>query len=357
LGEKFLEKCGEKFGEVAKTKEESKQLSPEKSMSSKDTRESAASSIYAKEGDFLPDFIRKRKYSDDSEKADKQLWEDIRKEGKNTGGSFLYEKFLKYIFIDTETRKAYVQMPSIFHQKVVKKLKSIVSRVGDGVVLVETDGGIDLTNGSTKEPDIYIFGQDRTESDRDGDLQCRLHRFNDGREPEEMNPNAIIKVSWTNKIDDELEKFALQMNHCNSDELGAINLGYLIKFIPKREYPTKTNRKRPLVGIDVYRMERTQEMQTGENIAAPIPDEPFLRWHHGKKVYSLGNLKLTGEELGQGTQGEGLSIPFGMIVDKLTELGVVFEKPDKNANKNDTKPIFKDSSILCNAKNVENKKS
>jgi hypothetical protein len=75
-----------------------------------------------------------------------------------------------------------------------------------------------------------------------------------------MNPNAIIEVSWTNKIDDELDKFALQVNRFRSEH-GAIKVGYLIKFIPLKndELSTEENPNRPVVGYDVYRMEAGEE--------------------------------------------------------------------------------------------------
>jgi len=321
------------FGEATKTKEESKHVSPGKSVSSEDTRESAASSADAKEENLvssvdakeeeLPDFIRrKRTYSEVSTEADEQLWEDIRKEHTRRGGSFLDQKFLKYTFIDAETREAYVKMPTIFHQRVVK----MVRRWADGQsnadngVLVETDGGIELTTGSRKEPDVYIFGRDRTEYDDYGVLTCRSHQYE--TETKEMNPSAIIEVSWTNKLKDELEKFALEMNQCNSDELGAIKVGYLIKFIPKKTgmYPTKDHREHPLVGIDVYRM------KAGD--AEPAPDDKFRSWRYGDTYPE--DLEITGDELGQDNQGTGISIPFKILVGGLAALGVSFERSDEN---------------------------
>jgi len=306
--------------------------SPAKTESSEDTRESAASNVdaieedYAKEQDFLPDFIRNKKYSICPEEADKQLWEDIRKEDKRTGGSFVEQKFLKYLFIDARTRQAYVQMPSIYHQKVVQTLNQFVNSrsTPDNHVLALTAGGMDLKDGEGKKggrkyPDIYIFGQDRTEVEEEyGFMQIREI----GLEP--MNPNVIIEVSWTNNLINELEKFALQMKECQIDDLGAINVGYLIKFIPREYFPNKDHPRRPLVGIDVYRMDRTQGMQP-EEIADPVR---VRRWRHGEDYPAA--LKLTGAELGQGPQGQGVSIPLRMIVHSLTVKGVVFETPNEN---------------------------
>jgi len=330
VGEDVLRSEKDEGREQASTPE--KPPSPAKTESSEDTRESAASNVdakeedYAKEQDFLPTFIRKRKYSNKPAEADKQLWEDIRKEDKKTGGSFLDQKFLKYIFIDAVTRQAYVQMPSKYHQEVVLALHHLVnSRSTPGNhVLAETIGGMDLKDeggkkGGRKYPDVCIFGQDRTDVHKKYGF---LKKKKTGFEP--MNPNAIIEVSWTNKIEDEFEKFALQMKECQIDDLGAINVGYLIKFIPEEYFPNKKHPDRPLVGIDVYRMERTQGMQPGE-IAAPVR---VLRWRHGEDFPAA--LELTGAELGQGPQGQGVSIPFSDIVEAVTESGVVFQRPNEN---------------------------
>ena len=64
--------------------------------------------------------------------------------------------------------------------------------------------------------------------------------------------------------------------------------------------------------------------RTGPGETIDTPDQPFSHWRHGE-AYPV-NLEITGEHLGQDPQG-GVSIPFDIIVDVLTELGVVFEAP------------------------------
>lgn len=319
-------------------------LSPAKTVSSEDTRESAASSVDAKEEIFassadakeedsaetiweanqklLPSRIRKRKYSKLPEEADKQLWKDIHEEDKISGGSLLDKKFLKYIFIDAETRKAYVNMPSTYHYVLVTHFRGVASceSTASNPVLVETHGCVELTTGSTKEPDIFIYGQDRLKYNNKSKGKPFLTIKNIGLNF--LNPSAIIEVSWTNKIEDELEKFALAINKRKS-KFGAIHVGYLIKFIPlqKSKMPTKENQNLPLVGIDVYKM------KSGDK--RPAPGGTFLRWRYGDKNYPA-DLKITGEELGQETGGKGVSIAFEDIVVMLTDCGVVFKKPDEN---------------------------
>lgn len=328
----FREATNNEGREQASTPE-SKQLSPGKSVSSEDTRDSAASSVDSKEEDFLPASIRERRYSEIYEEADKQLWEDLREEDKKRrkkGASFLEQAFIKYIFIDVVTRQAYVKMPTDYHEEVVRALRSAINSQSTQArpVLADSSGGMDLTNRSRKYPDIFIHGQDRTKYDKFGELRQRKYGFDDGR-MKPMNPNAIIEVSWTNPIRDELAKFALQMNkYKNSDELGVVNVGYLIKFIPRDrgEYPNDNEPARPLVGINIYRMERTQP---GQMIATLRPGETFCEWRHGQPYPE--NLQVTGQILGQGPQGGGVSIPFEAIVDALhEELGVRFETPGEN---------------------------
>ena len=173
-----------------------------------------------------------------------------------------------------------------------------------------------MTTGSQKQPDVFIFGQDRTVEEDFVGITTQLRKDAD-ENISEMNPNAIIEVSWTNKIEDELEKFTLQMD-AFSPKLGDIKVGYLIKFIPlkKSQLPTEENPDRPLVGFDVYRMEKGAEGET------------VIQWRYGEDYPD--DLKLTAAELGQGREGEGVSVPLKLIVDKLIQLGVKFQKPDKN---------------------------
>jgi len=298
---------------------EIKELSPGKSVSSDDTRESAATS-FEPEKEGLPEWISEKNYFELSkQEADKELWKDLRKADEQLDGSLLDQKFIKYIFIDTETGKPYVKMPTDYHEDVVEELRASVNSqsIMTSPVLVKTDGVIKLKTDALKHPDIFIFGPDRTETNRNR-TKCKKRRLNGERKPKCLNPNAIIEVSWTNKIKDEEEKFRLQMKEHNPD-LSVINVGYLIKSIPKRNnmYPTDNFPDRPLVGIDVYRME-------------PGDEEPtmFSSWRHGKNYPD--DLIITKEQLGQEDHGGGVSISFETIVDELTSLGVLWEEPGEN---------------------------
>ena len=282
---------------------------------SDDPTESIASSADTKDEYSLPLWIRKRTYSEVPEEADKQLWEDIHKQDELTGGSFLEEKFLKYIFIDAETRKPYVEMPTTYHHSVVRKLISFVDKQSteDHPVLATACGSVLLKNDRYKEPDVYIFGEKRTCFDEDDELsKKRTHA-----ELYEPNPHAIIEVSWTNKIEDELEKFTVQMRDCKIENHGAIKVGYLITFIPLKEMPTQVNRVPPLVGIDVYRMKSGDEDPT-----------KLVKWRYDEEYPE--DLKITAEDLEQETGGEGVSIPFRILESAVTRCGIKFQKPVEN---------------------------
>ena len=323
---------GKTLEEAPVTPEESKRESPSKSVSSADTRESAASSadaieedVDAKEEDFLPVWIREKKYSEVPEEADKQLWEDLRKvdeERKKKGESFLEQAFIKYIFIDAQTRKPYVEMATSYHEKVVKLLIGFVNKQStpDHPVLAQGNGKIFLENGSFKYPDVYIFGKKRTFIDEEFgvlDIKMIQGEGNKKRKLLEQNPHAIIEVSWTNKIEDELEKFTLQMGKCNKEKLGAIKVGYLIKFIPLKEMPTEENPVPRLKGIHVYRMKLEDE-------------EPALivEWRYDDE--NTKDLNITAEDLEQETGGKGVSIPLGIIKSAVTRCGIKFQEPDEN---------------------------
>lgn len=280
------------------------------------------------EESFLPSWIRDKIYLKDSSRelddAEKQLWADLEAE------DLLEETFIKHIFIDTETGKPYVEMPSMYHRGVIHALERAVNSQSTMTdpVLVQTQGSIKLKGKVQKDPDILIYGPDRTENVEDGRKIRRVNR-------KWMNPNAIIEVSWTNKLEDEKRKFCLTMKK-HKRERGIIKVGYLIKFIPKYRnmYPLDDDDEnpadRPLVGIDVYRMESSNEL--GDQDQEPTMVQEFTRvrmWRFDEDDPEdyLEDFKITAEELGQGGQGEGVSFSFKSIVDELTELGVVFEAP------------------------------
>ncbi len=273
---------------------------------------------------FLPSWISEKNYIEVAgSDAEKKLWADLE------AADLLEEQFIKYIFIDTETGKPYVAMPSRYHSGVLRALEGAVNSQSTMTdpVLVKGYAGINLEGEVQKHPDILIYGPDRTENLEYGREIRQVGRY-------DMNPHAIIEFSWSNKFEDEKGKFCLQMQEHNP-ALGVINVGYLIKCIPKHrnQYP-KNNANdehlaaRPLVGIDVYRMESSNQL--GDEEPTIVPEPTMVReWRfdaNDPENY-LEDLKITAEELGQGNQGEGVSFSFKLIVDALTRQGVVFEAP------------------------------
>jgi len=340
-----------RFQEEAKIKEESKQpSSPAKSERSDGTREQpspvksecsdgtlysvATDHVTAKAEEGLPLRIRQKDYSifDTYEEADTELWKDLRTADEESGGSFLDKEFIKYIFINLRTGKAYVEMPTKYHEDIVNVIKAIINGQSTAAdpVYATANGVIELTNHSGKHPDIFIFGKDRTKDFYGSRInkKIEIHKKKKQRTEsteiqvsmENMNPDAIIEISWTNLIGNELEKFALQMKKFEPN-LGVIKVGYLIKFIPKTKskMPTSEDLSHPLVGFDVYRMKTRDK-------------KPALmcEWRYGQGDPHLKpHLTLEAEVLDRGP-GADVSIPLMPIVDELVEWGVKFETPEGN---------------------------
>lgn len=339
-GGKFGKSLQLRFQEEAKIKEESNQSSPVKSERSDGTREQpspvksersdgtpdsvATDHVNAEAEEGLPLWIRQKVYPTVSyEQADLELWNDLQKVDEESGGSFLCNKFIKYIFINLKTGKAYVEMPSMYHEGVVETITAIINGKSTAAnpVLATATGVIELTTKSYKHPDIYIFGKDRTHNfhgflrkKKMKQRKKKKQRTETQEVAQDMNPDAIIEISWTNDLKDELNKFALQMKKFQRD-LGVIKVGYLIKFIPKTsKMPTTEDLSHPLVGFDVYRM-----VAGGDK-----PSDYYYRWRHGQG--DPDDLNLEAQVLGRGP-GEDVSIPLTLIVDELVELGVAFVEP------------------------------
>jgi hypothetical protein len=105
------------------------------------------------------------------EKADEELWKDL----KNEGGSFLEQDLIKFIFINKATGRAYVKRPSKYHEDVVDTLTDIVTSKSTTTnpVPAKTSGVMKLTTGGIKYPGVYIFGLDRTVQTGSGILKFR----------------------------------------------------------------------------------------------------------------------------------------------------------------------------------------
>ncbi|KAL3904445.1 MAG: hypothetical protein SGILL_010066 [Bacillariaceae sp.] len=289
-------------------------------MISDDTRDCAAKPGSGEtEENPLPLAIQEKDYSIYSTpvEADKQLWKDLEKECPE----LLEQNFIKYLFI--KNGKAYVEMPSEYHEAMVRKVRAIVTKhsTEEDPILADSSYCMKLTTESMKYPDIFIFGGPRTENRRG---RRRVKRVPVGDSPvcKGMNPHAIIEVSWTNDIDAELEKFALQINQCRKEALGAIRVGYLIKTVPLRtgEWPSEKHPNRPLWGLDIYRMEAPED---GSKAPTPKKEAPSYRWRHGEDLTNV-NIELTADDL---ECGGVVSIPLQGLVNSLTDEDVKFESP------------------------------
>ena len=258
----------------------------------------------------LPLWIQEKDYSNLSpEEADKQLFADLATEDPE----LLERDFVKYLFID-EDGKAYVHMPTNYHETVVLSLISLIRETGtpDDPLFVEASGQMTLTNSTKKYPDVWIFGKERTKK-RDKGRPGRVKTAGN------INPHAIIEVSWSNKIGSELKKFALQLNRQNR-ERGIINAGYLLKFIPLTELPTEEDHpERPLIGVDVYRM----EAPTDDSNVNTRPVIEF-KWRQGDDLQGK-EIKFTAEQLGRECD---VCIPLEWVIDDLKQqMNVRFQSP------------------------------
>ena len=315
------------LGKLARheTKDKSKEPktpSPAKSAVSDDTRDSAASetpkSSYGKTEFVLPAEITSKDYSAfGAKEAEEQLWKDL----KDFDPDFAEKEFVKYLFLD-ENGKAYVSMPTEFHEGVIDVLIGIIKEKSTSAERIHSsaNGSIGLEESETqKYPDIYVFGPDRVEV-----KHCLTSKFRyavDGGKLGKMNPHAVIEVSWSNGIAAELKKLAMQINHHDRD-FGRINVGYLIKFIPlkKGALPTKKDRKKPLWGLDIYRMESTAD---GSEALCPDEGHTWYSWRHGQD-FEGKEIEFTIDELGTTSN---VSIPVEWIVDTVKDFGVIFQSP------------------------------
>ncbi|KAL3904256.1 MAG: hypothetical protein SGARI_005002 [Bacillariaceae sp.] len=240
----------------------------------------------------LPSWIQEKDYSNLTPvEADKQLWEDL----ESVDPDILEEVYIKYA--------------SLNHLS-----------TDNNPIYAETSCCLKLKHGGEKHPDIFIFGKPRTDI-CGGSRDVKLVPVA-GSLKTCMNPHAIIEVVWSNNIESELNKFALQLNQ-HDQKFGVINVGYLIKFIPlqKNEFPTKDHPRRAICGIDVYRMEALKD---GANIATEA--FLFLKWRHGEDPKDTAII-FTAEELEQECD---FSISLERIVEALKHLGITFQSPLNN---------------------------
>lgn len=221
--------------------------------------------------------------------------------------------FIKYVFIDGEG-KAYINMPTRYHENIVTSIVRFVGKTerGDDPVFATASGKIELLTGSDKYPDVHIFGPDRL--NEEGDRKT-VSLQGDALD---VNPNAIVEVSWTNDVDAELKKFELQMTARNP-ELGKVNVGYLIRFTPAKtgKMPSDDDRTRPLRGFDVYKMRASED---GEDEPPPTL---FYAWRAEQDLID-DKLKFTADELG-GRKND-LIIPLSRLINGLKVYGIQFVK-------------------------------
>merc|ERR1712194_433781 len=131
---------------------------------------------------------------------------------------------MKYIFIDTETGKPYTKMPTDYHENIVTELRASIDSqsIMTSPVLVQTNGVIELKTDALKHPDIFIFGPDRTETNRNR-TKCKIRRLNDERKQSRPRrhqrwiPHQIHSEAQQYVPDEQLSRPSACRNRCLSN--------------------------------------------------------------------------------------------------------------------------------------------
>lgn len=268
----------------------------------------------------FPDAIKNKVYSSESD-----LVKDLEE----------YELLddYKYIALNKEGVAYRTEMPTIFHEKAVGELETLVLQRCGGQLLVRKNFEMNFPDGSAKYPDLAMWGEERVVRPVSSLTETGSGSLNP--EPKtkevielgfeaEMNPHVIIELSWTKKLTDEITKFKKQMEE-HVESLGTINVGFLIKAVPTRgtALPTKRNREIPICGFNVYEF-----CGKGSQI---IESEPFLEYRVG--VNDDAVLTIADEDLGRSSESPQVyQFPLALlklVLEQNKACKVKFEKQEK----------------------------
>lgn len=272
--------------------------------------------------DGFPDAIKNNQYSSESD-----LVKDLEE----------YELLddYKYIALNKEGVAYRTEMPTIFHEKAVGELETIILQRCAGQLLVRKNFEMHFPGGTAKYPDLAIWGEERVARPASSAIETGSGSLNP--EPKtkevvelgfeaEMNPHVIIEFSWTNNLTDEIVMFKKQMAE-HVESLGTINVGFLIKTIPTRgtALPTKKNREIPICGFNVYEF-----CGKGSQI---IESEPFLEYRVGVNDDTV--ITITDEDLGRSSESpEVYHFPLALlklVLEQNKACKVKFEKQETSS--------------------------
>lgn len=214
-----------------------------------------------------------------------------------------------------------LEMPTDFHEQTCRGLGAQIStKCGSGLLWM-TNSQIHFSDGSTRFPDLAIFGETRVDVDKTTGLkdpkreECKELGCNSY-----VNPHVLIEFSWTHEMKVEVPKFVKQMEE-HPQELGRINVGFLIKTIPtnsSKDYPKFGDLSNPICGFDVYEF-------CGERCEI-VNGEPTSKYRVG--VNEETYFEIRDEDLGRNGE-KSYRFPLGYIRERLESLEVKFEEKQK----------------------------
>ena len=225
----------------------------------------------------------------------------------------------KYIALGLDGKAYNKMVAGPFHKTAVITMKSIVEEAvkdANFAVYIYLEPTIKVSGNhpgliAYKEPDLALWGEGRMD-----DLlklpETVTYPIGNKRRIGQKNPNVVIEFSWRNELADEIVKFNAQMTKCSDvGQLGAVQLGYLIKTIPlhKKKYPEEQDgvdevQKKPIWGFDVYKA------QAGEVVKE---SERHLIYRVGGD--ETGALQIKGRDLGVDGRADDvlINIPLSSI--------------------------------------------
>ncbi|CAB9524049.1 expressed unknown protein [Seminavis robusta] len=179
----------------------------------------AAERAYNQDG--FPEEIKNKEYTSEAE-----LVKDLEEFG-------LLDDYKRIALTLVSSGKAYrLDLPTDFHETSIEWLQAKVLRECGSGVLCSTKSQILFSDGSSRFPDLAIFGEARVRVVEDlaikkpkqewcEELECKTY----------LNPHVLIEFSWRHDLKEEIPKFIKQMEQY-PEQLGSINVGFLIKTVP-----------------------------------------------------------------------------------------------------------------------------
>jgi hypothetical protein len=266
----------------------------------------AAERAYNQDG--FPEEIKNKEYSSEAE-----LVKDLQEFG-------LLDDYKHIALTLVSSGKAYrLDMPTDFHYWSIEWLVAkVLHECGSGL-LCSTNFQIHFSDGTSKFPHLAIFGETRVEIDEDLEVkQPKQERCDELGCMTFVNPHVLVEFSWRHDLKVEIPKFIKQMEQ-HPEQLGRINVGFLIKTVPASggKFPTFDDRTKPLCGFDVY--------EYRGDVCTIVAKEPTYKYRVGVNQETF--IQINDEDLGREGKTQSYRIPLKFIQDRLEKVfSLKFEK-------------------------------